>query len=400
MANVIDFWQFVSRPSFGPSFSELSTEEKISINWFVPPIGPNSGGHINIFRFIKGLEARGFDCRVVIVNDAILHPAEESLTTLARNINEWYGEFSGTVHYLENDLPSAHFTVATGWQTAYAAKQFRGSPMKCYFVQDFEPLFYAMGSEAIFAEQTYRFGFVGFTAGSWLANKLASEYRMRTYPLGFSYNRDLYYPRPRRDDAAKNVFCYVRPETPRRGWEIAALALNEVHRKRPDAGILLLGGSVDAGSLPFPAFAPGSVRQEELPDVYSQCDCALVISLSNLSLLPLELMACGVPVVSNTGPNVEWLLNREIAKLCPPEPAALARSMIEILDMSIAEHNAFSDQVIRFAERTSWDRHIDSMAKILFDMCQPLSPKQSSPIIRRPDSETTARTSLPSQAGG
>jgi O-antigen biosynthesis protein len=394
MANVVDFWKFVSRPAFGPSFSELTSAGKISINWFIPPIGRNSGGHINIFRFIIGLEARGFDCRVVIVNDAILHPATDSLEILASNINEWYGEFSGSVHYLDDELSPAHYTVATGWQTAYAAKQFRGSPMKCYFVQDFEPLFYAAGSEAVFAEQTYRFGFVGFTAGSWLANKLASEYRMRTYPLGFSYNRDLYYPRQRRDAASKNIFCYVRPETPRRGWEIAALALNEVHRKRPDVGILLLGGSVDAGSLPFPAFAPGSVRQEELPDVYSQCDCALVISLSNLSLLPLELMACGVPVVSNSGPNVEWLLNREVAKLCRPEPAALANGIIEILDMSVVNHSALSDEVIRFAGRTDWDRHIDSMARILFDMCQPLSPKQSSPTARRYETEVAARTSF------
>jgi O-antigen biosynthesis protein len=374
MTNPVDFWRFVCRPPFGASISNLRAGGNISVNWFMPPLGRNSGGHIHMFQYIRGLEVLGFDCRVVIVNDGMLYPCNVPIEALIRDIGEWYGEFSGSVHYLGDDLPPAHVSFATGWQTAYAVRQFKGSPVKCYFVQDFEPTFYAVSSEAAFAERTYKFGFIGYTAGSWLGNKLASEYGMRTYSLGFSYDHKLYYRRQRVDQHVKHVFCYVRPETPRRGWEIAALTLDEVYRRRPDLRIILVGGHVDADSLPFPAFAPGSVRLSELPDLYSQCDCALVISLSNLSLLPLELMACGVPVVSNDGPNVEWLLTRDVAKLCRAEPIALAQGIIDVFDMPDAAHRALSQQVVRFAQRTSFEPYIQRMAQTLFDMCRPLSP--------------------------
>ena len=56
---------------------------------------------------------------------------------------------------------------ATGWETAYPVFNDAGDARKCYFVQDFEPLFYPVGSEYVLAENTYRFNFFGITAGKW-----------------------------------------------------------------------------------------------------------------------------------------------------------------------------------------------------------------------------------------
>ena len=374
MAGVVDFWKFVTREPFGPSFAGLPSGGRVSVNWFMPPLGPNSGGHINIFRFISGLERRGFDCRAVIVNDGTLTEEKTPSTILGQRINDWYGRFDGRAMYVDDDVPAAHFSIATGWQSAYSVRAYRGSPMKCYFIQDFEPWFYAVSAESSFADETYRFGFTGITAGAWLARKLSSEYRMRCHALGFSYDRELYQPTPRRDPNRLNVFCYVRPETPRRGWETAALALDELHRRRPDVGIILAGGNVDGASLPFPALVTGSLTQSELPDLYSQCDAGLVISFSNLSLLPLELMACGVPVVSNTGPNVEWLLNGEIAKLARPDPKSIGKALAEVFELSPQARLDWSARVMQFAHRTSWEREIDTLARLLKDMSTPIAP--------------------------
>lgn len=57
----------------------------------------------------------------------------------------------------------AHAIVATGWQTAYFVRRFNNVISKFYFVQDFEPLFYSMGSEYLMAENTYKFEFRGIT---------------------------------------------------------------------------------------------------------------------------------------------------------------------------------------------------------------------------------------------
>lgn len=365
MANgVVEFWNFVLREPFGPDVAGLWGSERVTLNWFVPPLSQHSGGHINLFRFILGLEARGFEIRVVITNDAMIHRCVKSRAELLQNINDWYGPFNGTVYHDDDDLPKCHFSFATGWQSAYAVKAFRGALYRYYFVQDFEPAFYPLSSEYIFAEDTYRFGFTGITAGGWLADKLRAEYGMRTHAVGFSYDRSLYSPKPRHSDV-RRLFCYVRPDTPRRAWDLAALTLNEFYKQRPDVALVLAGGGIDTGSLPFPAFAPGAVSQAELPDLYSQCDVAFVPSLTNLSLLPLELMACGVPVVSNSGPNVEWLLNSSNAGVIAPNPRKLADELVRLFDLPPAEHNMLCAKAKAFAASTDWNAEFDKMAGIL-----------------------------------
>jgi glycosyltransferase involved in cell wall biosynthesis len=365
MANgVVEFWNFVLREPYGPRLDGLWGSERISLNWFVPPLSEHSGGHINLFRFMLGLETRGFDVRVVITNDAMIHPCNKSKAELRQNINDWYGPFNGAVYHDHDELPMCHFAFATGWQTAYAVKAFRGALFKYYFVQDFEPSFYPMSSEYIFVEDTYRFGFTGITAGGWLADKLRADYGMRTHAVGFSYDRSLYAPKPRQSDL-RRLFCYVRPDTPRRAWELAALTLSEFHNQRPDVGLVLAGGGIDTGSLPFPAFAPGAVSQAELPHLYSQCDAALVPSLTNLSLLPLELMACGVPVVSNNGPNVEWLLNPSNASIVEPNPRKLSDELVRIFSLPPEAHEMLCAKSKAFAASTDWNAEFDKMAGFL-----------------------------------
>jgi len=312
-SSFLSFYSFITRESFGQIISsdELS-RGKTSINWVMPPPAPESGGHINMFRFIQGLERRGFDCRVVVCNDAIGNPIDTSTARLFEQVNEWYGKFSGTVHYA-NDMPPATITMATGWQTAYVVNQFRSTAHKGYFVQDFEPSFYPAGAEACFAEQTYRFGFTGYTAGNWLANKLRSEYGMQTYPISFSYDKELYFKRPLKNPDVTHLMCYVRP----------------------------------------------------LGNLYSQCRAALILSCTNLSLLPLEVMSCGVPVISNKGANTEWLLNDEISMLAELNPASLAEATLKVLDLSDESHHKLVSKGMAFADGTDWEKEFDKLEKAL-----------------------------------
>jgi glycosyltransferase involved in cell wall biosynthesis len=71
----------------------------------------------------------------------------------------------------------------------------------------------------------------------------------------------------------------------------------------------------------------GYVSEERLNDVYNQCAAALVISLTNCSLLPLEIMAAGCPVVTTTGENNEKLLPPDSAIFAIPSPGHLAEAL-------------------------------------------------------------------------
>lgn len=159
-----------------------------TVNWFVPDVGRGSGGHLNIFRFIAFLEEQGFECRIIAIGDQFpkLAPAQ-----LKKDIADWYFPLRADTYVGAHTAPPAAISFATSWETAYIVRNFQPTLHRCYFVQDFEPWFAAAGSHSALAEQTYRFGFVGITAGSWLAHKLNREYGMATHPVGFSYDRNL-----------------------------------------------------------------------------------------------------------------------------------------------------------------------------------------------------------------
>lgn len=321
-----------------------------TINWFIPDFNVGSGGHLNIFRTIWHLEQQGYESRIVIVK-AVHHHAS---VVAQQAIQAHFFPLKAKVYIGLDKLPSTEFAVATGWDTAYPVRDFTGADHKLYFVQDYEPDFYPVGSEWVLAENTYRFGFFGITAGNWLAEKLRSEYGMATHAVGFGVEHGRYQRRPRREPHIRRVFFYARPPTPRRAFELGLMVLHAVWLRQPETQFILAGWDTNGYHIPFPHLACGTVALDDLPDLYSQCDVALVLSLTNISLLPLELMACGCAVVSNHGPNVEWLLNGEVAALSGTNPEQLTDAVCNLLQNDELRQ-AMSSRAEAFARGLNWE---------------------------------------------
>jgi O-antigen biosynthesis protein len=356
--DVLAAYAFIRSKPIGTPFKAGQVSDR-TLNWVVPPFGPGQGGHLNIFRYIYHLETLGFECRVIIEGE----PKPSSSEQAQQEIRTWFFPIKAPVYLGIENAPPAYFTLATNWHTAYPVHNFQSTAHRLYFVQDFEPWFYPTGSNYAFAEETYKFGFTGITAGHWLAKKLADDYPMRTHAIGFSYDTELYRPLPKRE-ATRQVFFYARPPTERRGFELGLFALEEVTKRLPDVRIVMAGWDLSSYEIPFNHVAVGSLSLSELPDLYSQCNAALVLSFSNLSLLPLELMACGVPVVSNRAPCTTWLLNDENAKLAEPNPQALALAICDVLE-SPEEYARLREASLRTAQSTSWRAEAEKMAGIL-----------------------------------
>jgi glycosyltransferase involved in cell wall biosynthesis len=362
---VIEFYDFVrSRPVGTPI--AVGTVERTTINWVVPPWGFGSGGHLNIFRFVYYLEQEGFNCRIVVVGEPKPLSAEDAY----KQINNWFFPLKGDVYIGINSAPPAHITIATSWQTAYYVRSFQSTVHRCYFVQDFEPYFYAAGAEYAWAEETYRFGFFGITAGSWLKDKLAADYGMRTEAFSFSYDRNLYSQHKRREPEIRRIFFYARPPTERRAFQLGILVLDEVTRRMPEVKVIFAGWDISEYHIPFEHLNGGVLGLHELPDLYSQCDVALVLSFTNLSLLPLELMACGTPVVSNRAPCTEWLLNKDNCLLASPTVEALADALCNVLTTPIEvvrlRHGGFVT-----AACTDWKIEANKVGDILRNLDTP-----------------------------
>jgi glycosyltransferase involved in cell wall biosynthesis len=97
--------------------------------------------------------------------------------------------------------------------------------------------------------------------------------------------------------------------------------------------------------------------------LYRDCDLALVLSFTNLSLAPLELMACGVPVISNRGPNTEWLLSDTFCCLVRPRVAEVTEAICRLLTNE-AEWNNLREMGLLKAQSTSWEAEADKMAAV------------------------------------
>ena len=256
-------------------------------------------------------------------------------------------------------------------------------------MQDYEPWFFPAGSLATFAEETYRFGFTGITAGTWLADMLHRDFGMTTHAVSFSYDRELYRVLPRKNPETKNIFFYARPNTARRSFELGVLVLAEVAKRHPDAIAVLAGADLSGYEIPFKHTNPGIVDLADLPALYAQCDVGLVLSFSNLSLLPLELMACGVPVVSNRAPCTEWLLSDEIALLERPTVLALANAICTVLE-NPQEAQRLRAAGLKASAATDWAAEGMKMGKVL----QTWMPHRNRPPDRSPLRERIERHSL------
>lgn len=318
--------------------------------WFIPDFNVGSGGHLNIFRTIWHLEQMGYTSTIVIGKPDMHQNADETRD----EIREHFFPLQAKVLLGLNALPPCEFALATGWDTAYSVRAFTGAQHKLYFVQDYEPSFYPVGSESVLVENTYRFGFFGITAGGWLAEKLSREYGMTTHAVGFGVELDRYRRLPRREPEIRRVFFYARPPTPRRAFEVGLLVLNAVSQRLPDVQFVLAGWDTSGYHIPFPHLGCGTLALDDLPDLYSQCDAALVLSLTNASLLPLELMASGCAVVSNRGPNVEWLLNDDVVMLAESSPEALADAICSLL-LDDGYRRALSQRAEAFARSQTWE---------------------------------------------
>lgn len=366
--DVIGFYGFIlgEEQGYGLKITPENVPER-SMTWLIPDFQASSGGHINIVRMMSLLRRRGFPHQhVVIVEPHRWANAAEAQAAFT----EAFGDPEITVSLGVRSIEPCHYLVATGWQTAYWVAKYQDTLERLYFVQDFEPSFYAQGSEYAFAENTYKLGLTAITAGTWLAEKLAADYGMKTFAFSFGCDTDLYRPLGRRENPTKHIFFYARPVTPRRCFELGLLALDRVCRERPDAAVIFAGWDVSDYAIPFPHLNAGTVPVEQLPDLYSQCDVALVLSATNLSLLPLEVAACGCPMVINDTPNANWLLSRDEALYCDMTVEGIADAINRVLDDE-ALHTSLAKAGMKRAEIATWEAEADKVAGFLATLKTP-----------------------------
>ena len=337
-----------------------------TIDWILPDLGaPGGGGHLNIFRCIKYLEQHGYHNRIYFFNRDGIDTRAQVFNLYERHYRNVAGEDAEIFSVHCDPLEPAEVLFATCWETAYLVRDTHNCLHKFYFIQDFEPDFFAKGSEYWFAENTYKMGLIGVAASPWLKNKLEKEYGMKCYTFGFSFTKEVCYPR-NVEKKGRQVFLYARPSSPRRMFELAILALALVSERMPDVRFVLAGASniKSTYDIPFEFEEPGIMAYADLPAVYSATDIVVALSGTNVSLLPLEAMSSGAVVLTNDDEQVRWMLNEKNAILARMDPVDIAEK--------ICDHLNHPEKLARlrkagyeFAQKTSWEEEHEKVLKAI-----------------------------------
>lgn len=333
-------------------FLKYKDSNEILINWVIPDVGIGGGGHINIFRFISMIEDENVHNRVYL--DASRFYDNQELTKF---VHKHYSDVINKkieFFYSTSFMDFAHATIATAWHTAYFVKRFNNTLEKFYFIQDYEPYFFPVGSYYEFAKNTYKFGFKGITAGDWLKNICINEFGMEAESFGFSFDKELYKPKNKKDNINR-VFFYARDNTARRDFELGMLALDLLSKRIDNFEVVFAGGDIEKYQVNFPHANMKIMPISELSDLYSQCDMCLILSNTNLSLLPLEVMASNSVAVCSVGENSTWLINEENSILVDFDPVKIADKM-EYYFNHRNELEIIRNKGLEFAQTTSWEK--------------------------------------------
>jgi glycosyltransferase involved in cell wall biosynthesis/GT2 family glycosyltransferase len=304
--------------------------EVTTVNWFVPEFdSPFYGGINTILRIADHLRRfHGVTNRFVVLgapNDAWYRSAISAAFPDLGEVDLVFTE--GPAGTPVENLPAADAAIATIWHSAYAVATAPGQRRRFYLVQDFEPVFYPAGTMYALAEESYRLGLYALCNSQPMADMARDRYGATAWAFTPAVDRSVFFPpeAEERDPADPlRIFLYARPGHWRNCWEIASLALGELKTRYADRLHIVAAGSwarpQDLGDgIEF----LGSLDVAATGDLYRRCDIGIALTVSeHPSYLPLELMACGVPVVAFDLPEGRWVLR-------PGENCLLARQTVD-----------------------------------------------------------------------
>jgi glycosyltransferase involved in cell wall biosynthesis/GT2 family glycosyltransferase len=336
----------------------MSERERLRLALVIPSFSRGSGGHNTLFQIFTRLEARGHACSVWLA-DYYGYARAVWPAVLRREIAEFFAPFQGPVYKGFDAWQGADVAIATGWQTVHATLQLENCRARAYVVNDHEPDFFAASTERALAEDTYRHGLHCIAASPWLRDLLIERYDTSAEAFQLGVEHSVYHPRPvaRRRDT---VIYYARYTTPRRAVPVGLMALAELKRRRPDVRVVLFGTDevLDAS---FSYEHLDVLSPEQLSWLYSEATVGLCLSLTNFSLMPKEMLACGLPCVELAGVSAESIFGSDgPLELAPLDPNRIADALERLLAEPV-EWERRSREGLEFVASHTWDRATDEV---------------------------------------
>lgn len=322
------------------------------------------GGQTSILRLGTQLAKQGYD-----VIYAVYKPQSKDEMKMCAESN--FSGFQGRLctaaglKKLRTDV-----VVATSYDTVSFAKKLDG--YKMYFVQDYEPYFYSFGELFLMAKKTYEQGLHMVSLGNWNKEMILRE----CHPVSpvdvieFPYESSE-YPKLERDYSTYGkkkeftiavylkfygkrlptiipyLLTHVKEKFLEEGIEIKVKYFGEAKNFRPKGGENL-----------------GMLNKKELLSLYERSDFGMVASLSNISLVPYEMISTGLPVIEFADGTFPYFFPKDSGILTEISYIDLYKKLKRVMErpelLSLYHENA-----MKYMEGLSWEKSGEQFGEVL-----------------------------------
>lgn len=295
------------------------------------------GGSTSIFRIANGLFNMGLDVYVTTAGG-------DHIREINCSVNKLFNGLFQPKIVACNCLDEHKFDIiiATSWQTAYYIRRYEG--YKMYFVQDYEPYFAVRGDMFYLADKSYGMGLHMISLGAWNKKMILERYPNAVVDeVGFPFDSKNYIPIARESIDKKTVIkaaVYLR-NTPRRLPYITEWVCENLVKLFAADGKQLqvyyfgddMREKVNSGK------NIGAIGWSELISLYRECDFGIVFSYTNISLVPYEMMATGLPIVELKEGTFTYFMPEESAILFDGDIAKLYKSLLfRLTNIDVLNH--------------------------------------------------------------
>lgn len=284
--------------SFDTSVVHNKKPTKIQkVTFVIERMAKYNGGQTSILRLGTELSKLGYQVGYIVYKPQSKSDMEECARC---NLSNFKGELY-TNKYL--DKLNSDIVIASSWDTVAYAKKMKG--YKMYFLQDYEPYFYSFGELFLMAKKTYEQGLHMVSLGPWNKEMVEKNcnvvspvdfiefpYERREYPScsrnyasyakkkNFTLAVYLKYYGKRLPCITQALLKQVKEEFKKDGINLNIKYFGEDKIFRTEAGENL-----------------GMLSKKELLSLYKKADFGMVASMSNISLVPYEMLATGLPLI-------------------------------------------------------------------------------------------------------
>jgi glycosyltransferase involved in cell wall biosynthesis len=207
------------------------------------------------------------------------------------------------------------------------------------------------------------------------------DYGALAYSFDFAYDPEIYSPGPAAKRDERRIAFYARAATDRRAVDLGLLALELLAARVGELQVDLFGNPKRFRPQRFPCTDRGVLTPVQLAELYRRATLGMVFSTTNHSLIPLEMMACGLPVVDLDSENVTSVLPRDVFTPVPPTPHAVAGALERMLADEPRRRRQVS-MALEHVRGLSWEKSARQVERALLDALEPAA-SLSSGLLQR-----------------